>query len=158
MMGNPEDARDMTQEVFLKLFITIRENKAKWANEKAQAGWLCRVASNRCVDELRKRTKVISLDADEGEMRYTDVRDDEPSPQEVLIQKETLANVQDAINKLSPMNRQAIVLRDCMEMSYEEVARAMNLPMGTVKSRINRARDSLKKMLLQTEQKNAEAR
>jgi RNA polymerase sigma-70 factor (ECF subfamily) len=160
MMGSAEDAKDMTQEVFLKFYISIRDNKAKWANEKAQAGWLCRVASNRCVDELRKRTNILSLDDHDGgaDARYMEVRDDSPMPQDVVIKKETLENVQNAISKLSPMNRQAIVLRDCMELSYEEVARAMNLPMGTVKSRINRARDALKRILIQTEQLNAEAR
>ena len=157
MMGNAEDARDMTQEAFLKFYIALRDKKTKWANEKAQAGWLCRVASNRCIDEIRKRNPEISLDDTENESQ-TDIRDPNPTPDDMVIHKESLINIQNAINKLSPLNRQAVVLRDCMEMSYEEVSKAMNLPMGTVKSRINRAREALKKLLAQTEQTGTENR
>jgi RNA polymerase sigma-70 factor (ECF subfamily) len=137
----------------------MRGDKTKWANDKAQAGWLCRVASNRCVDELRKKTgTVISLDDELSDVGQANLRDGSASVQDIVVKKETLKEIQTAINRLSPMNKQALVLRDCMEMSYEEVSRIMNMPMGTVKSRINRAREALKKLLIQSEQTNAAAR
>jgi len=150
MTGNEQDARDMTQETFLKLYTAVNSNKAFWENDKALASWLCKVASNRCVDELRKRRGVVlSLDDSESGSGYYDKETISPddSPERSAISKEALENIQTAINALPPEQKQAVILRDVRGYSYEEVAEMTNSSVNTVKSRIFRGREKLKILL-----------
>lgn len=148
MTNNPDDASDMTQEVMIKLFRNIGSFKG---NSKFST-WVYRVATNTCLDELKKsrRHSHTSLNAeiDTGEGELTvEVEDTSPTPEQATETKELRDMVAQAIVKLSPEHRTVIVLRDIRGFSYEEIAEILKCGAGTVKSRINRARASLKKVL-----------
>ncbi len=148
MMGNEEDACDMTQEAFLKAFRAIKK-----FNSKSTFGtWVYRIAVNTCIDELRKRKKIKlypvvhndNLESD-GSKLIVDTAD---LPEEQIEQRETAKQVQRAINSLPEDHRTVIILRDIQGKAYQEIARILNLNIGTVKSRISRARQGLKEELI----------
>lgn len=148
LSGNEADASDMTQEVLIKIF---RHIGAFNGNSKFST-WVYRVATNTCLDELKKikRRSTYSLDAelDTGENEVVvQVRDEAPTPDIVAEQKELSAAVGKAIKRLSPDHSAVVILRDIQGMSYEEIAKILNCSVGTVKSRLNRGRAQLKKIL-----------
>ena len=140
-MGNPEDASDLAQETFLKVFKSID----KFRGESSFSTWIYRITANICKDELRKikRKPQTSLDQeiwlDEGSV-IRQVVDEKPTPDEVFEQKELWNYLQDLIANLSPEYRMVIVLQDINGYSYEEIAQITETSLGTVKSRLNRAR------------------
>lgn len=150
MLGNREDALDCAQEIFLTVFRSLGrfEAKAKFST------WLYRVTVNRCRDELRRRgmvkhTRPASLDAPartDGEER-PDPPAREPSPEETAVGRETAVVVERAIAALPEDARETLVLRDLQDLSYEEIAGVLEIPVGTVRSRLNRARTLLKERL-----------
>ena len=148
MMGNEEDACDMTQEAFLKAFKSIRK-----FNSKSTFGtWVYRIAVNTCIDELRKRKKVKlypivhndNLRGD-GSRLIVDTGD---LPEERIERRETAEQVQRAINNLAKEHKAVIILRDIQGRTYSDIADILKLNLGTVKSRISRARQSLKEELI----------
>jgi RNA polymerase sigma-70 factor (ECF subfamily) len=148
MIGNYDDAYDMAQETFIRVFRSIKNFK----EQSSFSTWVYKITTNVCLDELRKRKNrnVVSLDddikLDNNEVKRQ-VQDDKPTP-DVLVEMDELKNiVNDAINKLSGEHRTAIILRDIHGFSYEEISEIINCPQGTVKSRINRARRALKELL-----------
>lgn len=149
MIGNHEDASDLAQEVFIKVYKSIRDFK-----EKASfSTWLYRITTNVCLDEIRKRKNrdLVSLDEDikfdDNEIRRQ-VGSDEPGP-EVLVERAEIRNViRNAINRMPVEYKTVIVLRDIQGLSYEEIAAILSCPKGTVKSRINRARQTLRGILI----------
>jgi RNA polymerase sigma-70 factor, ECF subfamily len=148
MLGNYEDAGDLSQEVLIRIFKSIKSFK----EESSFSTWIYRITTNVCLDEIRKRKnkRTISLDEeirlDEGEMKRQ-IESDEPTPEDMAEKEDLKKLVNDAIAMLSDEHRIAIVLRDMQGLSYEEIAEALNVPEGTVKSRINRARQALKNIL-----------
>ncbi len=148
MMGNEEDACDMTQEAFLKAFKSI----GKFNSKSAFGTWVYRIAVNTCIDELRKRKKVKlypivhndNLKGD-GSRLIVDTGD---LPEERIERRETAEQVQRAINNLAKEHKAVIILRDIQGKTYSEVANILKLNIGTVKSRISRARQSLKEELI----------
>ena len=148
MTGNPDDASDMTQEVMIKLF----RNIGSFKGDSKFSTWVYRVATNTCLDELKKgrRHSHTSLnteyDTGNGEITY-EVEDTSPTPEEMTEKKELRSMVADAVQRLSPGHRAAIILRDIKGFSYDEIAKILNCSEGTVKSRISRARASLKEVL-----------
>lgn len=160
LMGNHEDANDCAQEAFLKAFQAINN----FRGEASFLTWLCRIATNVCRDELRKRyrTSTESLDErvtlDEGEVTKQYASPD-LGPSEIYEQKEFQERIQRLINGLSPEFRMALILRDIQGYSYEEIAEQLNCSLGTVKSRIYRARNYLKdKLLAERKQINCQQR
>lgn len=155
LMGNREDADDFAQEAFLKAFQAIKS----FRGESSFLTWLSRIASNVCRDELRKRyrVKTESLDEkivlDDGEIAKQFVSP-EPGPVEEFEKKELQELLQGYISKLSPDFRMALVLRDINGYSYEEIAEQLECSLGTVKSRISRARSYLKEQLLKDREQN----
>ncbi|MDX9872777.1 MAG: sigma-70 family RNA polymerase sigma factor [Clostridia bacterium] len=155
LMGNREDADDFAQEAFLKAFQAIKS----FRGESSFLTWLCRIASNVCRDELRKRyrVKTESLDEkivlDDGEITKQFVSP-EAGPAEEYERKELQEMMQEYINKLSPDFRMALVLRDINGYSYEEIAEQLECSLGTVKSRISRARNYLKEQILRDREQN----
>ena len=147
-MGNPEDASDLAQETFLKVFKSID----KFRGESSFSTWIYRITANICKDELRKikRKPQTSLDQeiwlDEGSV-IRQVVDEKPTPDEVFEQKELWNYLQDLIANLSPEYRMVIVLRDINGYSYEEIAQITETSLGTVKSRLNRARKALSEQI-----------
>jgi RNA polymerase sigma-70 factor (ECF subfamily) len=154
MMGNHEDASDLAQEAFIKVFRSIRS----FRGDASFSTWLYHVVANVCRDQLRKqKVKVSSLDepvAYEGEQLEKQLLDSGKSPAEKLEEKELKAYLQKLINQLPGEYRLVLVLREFMDFSYEEIARELDITMGTVKSRLNRARALLKSKLLAEQEQN----
>jgi len=148
MIGNYDDANELAQEVFLKAFRTIKNFKG----DSLFSTWIYRVTANVCLDELRRRKKkaVISLDEDielkDGEVKRQ-IPDDAPTPDLEAESNEIKNIVNESIRQLPDDYRNMIVLRDIQGFSYDEISKIVNCPEGTVKSRINRARQALKKIL-----------
>lgn len=144
MTGNRDDAFDMTQTTFLKAWhaISLFQFDSKFST------WLCRIASNACIDFLRKerRRNTVSLTAaDEAEQSYEiSVADERQNPEKLMEAEERREQVMRALQALPADYRVALSLRAIEDMSYEEIAAALDVKTGTVKSRISRAREMLR--------------
>lgn len=147
--GRAEEAEDLTQEVFIKIFQTLRSFDAA---QGSFSTWLHRVARNHLVDHYR-RTKADRLtDSIEDDVETVAAK---PSPGigpvASLEARELKEQLQRALDRLSPDLREAVVLRDLQDLDYLEVAQVLGVPQGTVKSRINRGRLELAKVLKRME-------
>lgn len=148
VMGNRHDAGDMTQEAFIKVFKNIN----KFNFQSAFNTWLHRIVKNVCIDELRKRKKgtIVSLDAsinsDDGEY-VMQIPDGSPSIQEILEREEMQEFIWKALDELKENHRLVLVLADIKGYDYTEVADIIGVPVGTVKSRISRARLKLAEII-----------
>ncbi len=149
LLGNYDDASELTQEAFIKIYKSIKNFK----EESLLSTWIYRIATNVCLDELRKRKKrwVLSLDeeiqSEDGGI-HRQVEDDSPTPDVIAEINDTKNTINKAIRKLQEEHRIVLILRDLQGFSYEEIAKIINRPEGTVKSRINRARSELRELLL----------
>jgi RNA polymerase sigma-70 factor, ECF subfamily len=153
--GSPDTAEDLTQEVFIKVYRTLDS----FDSEKASLNtWISTVTRNLLVDHFRK-TKydraTDSIDAapgqdEEGQTLGEQLADRGPSPDARLESRETKEMVHKALQKLSPELREAVILRDLQDMDYRDIARVLKVPEGTVKSRINRGRTELGRLLQRT--------
>lgn len=142
MMGNREDAQDCAQETMLRAFRAF----ASFRREASFSTWITRIAMNVCTDALRKRRDAVSLDALREEQGF-DPPDAAPTAYARLEEKERLRLLREALSLLPADMREMIALRDMQGKSYDEIAEILNLPLGTVKSRINRAREKLSLIL-----------
>lgn len=149
MCGSEDDAFDLAQEAFLRAWQSL----GSYRSDAAFSSWLYRLTSNVCIDYLRKkkRSRVISLtfEDDEGEQAQLELPDSAPTPEQRLLQKEEQALLREAMNALPVEARQILTLRAINGLSYEQIAEVMGLPEGTVKSRLSRAREQLRKKILQ---------
>lgn len=150
--GSSSDAEDITQEVFIRLYRTM----ASYEPEKGSFNtWLTTLTRNMLVDHFRRTRQERMTDsidappaADEDAPTLSErIEDLAPSPQARLASKETQKMVQLALQKVSPDLREAVILRDLHDMDYKEIAVALRVPEGTVKSRINRGRAELARLL-----------
>jgi RNA polymerase sigma-70 factor, ECF subfamily len=150
--NSPDDAQDLTQDVFIRVYRTL----ASYDVEKgAFATWLTTLTRNLLVDHFRrsKQDRITdSIDAglreEEDSLSLSDrLEDPAPTPDDRLASKETQKLVQKALERLSPDLREAVILRDLQDMDYKEIARVLRVPEGTVKSRINRGRMELARLL-----------
>lgn len=153
-MGNEDDAYDMTQEAFIKAYRSLRSFKG----DSSFGTWIYRVATNVCLDELRRRKRrVFTLSLDEplatreGDEVEKEFADTSPTADILYEQKEFSQYIQNLLDQMKPEHKSAIVLRDLMELSYEEISEVLNCSIGTVKSRISRAREVLRKKLVERE-------
>jgi len=140
MLGNPEDAQDAAQDTFLKAFKGLRDLRP----ESSLYTWLYRIAVNTCLDYKRKASRTPLT----TECIPKDRPSDDPSPETNCETREISEAVQSALQKLPKKLRPAIVLREIDGLSYEEIAEVLNTSVGTVKSRISRAREELRRILL----------
>jgi len=151
MTGNREDSLDLAQECFLRIFRALNAFKG----DSSLSTWIYRVANNVVVDELRKRQRrpkvSQSVDAvfsnDEREQTIVLASPLAEAPEQVMLRKEQRQAIQSALLQLSAEHRAAIVMRDIEGLSYEEIAEILMLNVGTVKSRLNRARLALREKL-----------
>ncbi len=148
MLGNRQDAEDMTQDIFLKVFRSIhtfRENASF-------STWVYRVATNVCLDEIRRRKKrsgdvSINQTNRDDEAFELALPDPGETPFEAAQKKEAMAALREAIDCLGEEQRAVVVMRDLEGLSYEEIAHALGTSLGTIKSRLNRARQTLRRLL-----------
>jgi RNA polymerase sigma-70 factor (ECF subfamily) len=142
--SNHEAAEDLTQEVFLRIYRTLDQYDPKAGN---LSNWLMRVARNLIIDDWRKRGRTPTEGSDDLTAHEYHLRSESESPQRLVELRELSDQVQKAIDKLSPELRTCIILRDLEELSYQEIVDILKIPEGTVKSRINRGRIELAKIL-----------
>ena len=138
---------DVSQEVFLKVYRSISSFKG----DSAFSTWLYRIAKNTALDFVRKRKQnTLSIDSSGEESDGFDIADDatDSSPEKKILESERSAVLKKAISMLSYEHREIIILRDISDYSYEEIALRLGIEAGTVKSRLFRAREALRKILL----------
>lgn len=155
MMNHSEDARDISQEVFLKAY----RNLANFDERSAFSTWLYRITHNTCIDEMRKRKGKQSysleeeLENEDGSMQRQ-IADEGDTPEESLLREEQKSEILQALDTLSEEHKAAIILRDVKGLSYEEISEILELSLGTVKSRISRARNQCKTEILKMREQN----
>ena len=145
-LGNREEVDDLTQEVFVRVFRSLD----RFEFDSSLYSWIYRIAVNLCIDEIRKRKirKLIPLDfltekkiEEEKHAREATTGADE------LLLKEKKEIVRNALQKISPVHRTVILLREYQDLSYEEIAKTLQISPQAVKSRIFRAREELRELL-----------
>ena len=143
MTGNPEDAADISQEAFIKAYHSLNS----FRGDSKFSVWLYRIVSNLCLDFLRskKRRPAVSLSAEneDGEEVELDIADESQSPEALLERKLTREAVRRGLDSLPEEQRQILLLREIQGLSYDEIAAALDIEVGTVKSRIFRGRKKL---------------
>jgi RNA polymerase sigma-70 factor (ECF subfamily) len=150
MVNNASDAEDLTIEAFGKAF----RNLESYAPKFAFSTWLFKIATNNCVDFIRKKqlspTPFDHLQ-DNLETVTVNIQSDLPDPEESLINHQKVAALKDVVNQLKPRYKSLIELRYYKEYSYEEISSELNLPIGTVKAQLFRAKTLLYNILIKTE-------
>jgi len=150
--SSPDDAQDLTQDVFIKIYRTLGSYDVE---KGAFTTWLTTLTRNLLVDHFRRsRQDRLTDSIDVGVREDEDapalgerLEDIAPRPDERLASKETQKMVQQALTRLSPDLREAVILRDLQDFDYKEIAHILKVPEGTVKSRINRGRMELARLL-----------
>ena len=149
MTGNSEDASDMTQEAFIKAYNSL----GSFRGDSKFSVWIYWIATNVCLDFLRsksrKPTVSLSMEDEDGDEVQLDVADESQSPELLLDRQMTRESVRRGLETLTPEYRQILLLREIQGMSYDEISQALGLEVGTVKSRIFRARKKLCAFLLE---------
>ena len=145
MCGSADDASDIAQEAFLAAWRGL----PSFRGDSGFATWLYRLTSNAAIDYLRRQKKQRGdMSLDDEELRL-DAVDTGPGPQDAAERTEVRSVVAAGLQELSEGHRQVLVLREIQGLSYEEIADVLEVDLGTVKSRISRARSALRKILLQ---------
>ncbi len=144
MISNPEDIEDVVIDTFGKAFSNINS----YAPDYAFSTWLFKIATNRCIDHIRKkRINTLSInhtyENEDGGYEGIDIDSGGLSPEEETIKEQKNILMRQFVNKLKPNYRELVELRYFEELSYEEIAEKLDLPLGTVKAQLFRARDFL---------------
>ena len=149
MINNKDDAEDLTIEAFGKAFKRLHQYTPKYAFST----WLFKIASNNCIDWIRKqkKKKTLSLDnpigTSDGESMTIEIRSEGPDPADVVMKTQKAEILKEVVAKLKPRYRTLVELRYYQEYSYEEIAQEMDLPLGTVKAQLFRAREFLNNLM-----------
>jgi RNA polymerase sigma-70 factor (ECF subfamily) len=138
MAGNEEEAADWTQEIFLR----VHRHLGRFRGDSTLKTWLYRVALNHCRTRLSQRPPPSTPIEEASELA-----DQGRNPEEVAVADESRGRVEQALAGLDPVFREAVVLRDLEELSYDEIAALLGVPIGTVRSRIARGRSQLRAIL-----------
>ena len=149
MVNNPSDAEDLTIEAFGKAF----KNIGQYTPNFAFSTWLFKIATNNCIDFIRKkRAATISLDQsnDDPETTTVTIQSDTLDPEAHMINSQKVKLLREVVNKLKPRYRTLVELRYFKEYSYEEISQELELPIGTVKAQLFRARELLFNILKNT--------
>lgn len=147
LMGNEHDAKDAVQETFIKVYKALPQ----FRGDSSVQTWVYRIASNTCKDMLRSAGRFQAVSPDDEDV-FLQIPDSAPTPEDAAITKEKQAQVRAAINALPTDYRLVVLLCDMNGLSYIEAAQSLDCPLGTVKSRLARARS----LLLKTLSKNRE--
>ena len=154
MVNSPTDAEDLTIEAFGKAF----KNIDQYAPNFAFSTWLFKIATNNCIDFIRKkRASHVSLDQSvDGEETLAPsslIQSDAPDPESTMINQQKIKLMREVVSKLKPRYRNLVELRYFKEYSYEEIAEEMDIPIGTVKAQLFRARELLLNILNRSQEK-----
>ena len=147
MTGSREDALDLAQEVFLRAYMRL----SGFRGESKFSVWLYRLTYNLCIDFKRKipREKTVSLTSQtEEDLREIEILDDRNNPEDMALRQEKREAIAEGLERLGELHRNILLMREITGMTYEEIATALKISEGTVKSRIFRARKSLADMLI----------
>ena len=147
MVSNAEEAADVTQDVFIRAF----QNFHRFDARSSVRTWLFRIAYNLCVDRARKLDRSpnetsLTMGGDEGEETY-DVADSRWEPERIAMDEELAGVIEEAIMSMSEKLRSVLLLHDREDLPYEDIAKMLNVPVGTVKSRLFLARAHLQQAL-----------
>ena len=148
MVKNRDDADDLTIEAFGKAFKRLEQ----YSPQFAFSTWLFKIATNNTIDFLRKqKNNTYSIDkafeGDDGSEMMFEIKSDALTPEEKIIRKEKLKHMRLVVEKLKPRYRQLIELRYFEELSYDEIAAKLEMPLGTVKAQLFRAKDLLQEIM-----------
>jgi RNA polymerase sigma factor (sigma-70 family) len=154
MVNDSDDADDLTIEAFGKAFKRLHQ----YTPQFAFSTWLFKIASNNCIDFIRKkRIKALSLDqgfrTEDGETVEINVQDKGLDPEQFLQKKERMDKMREVVTQLKPRYRELVELRYFKELSYEEIATELQIPLGTVKAQLFRAREFLYNIMKHTKEK-----
>lgn len=149
MVKNQDDADDLTIEAFGKAFNRLHQ----YTPDYAFSTWLFKIATNNCIDFIRKKKMIIfSIDKGfedgEGNNSTFDIKENNLNPEEKFMRKQKIRIMREMVDHLKPRYKQLIVLRYFRELSYDEIAETTELPLGTVKAQLFRAREMLYNLLL----------
>ena len=151
MINNRDDAEDLTIETFGKAFKRL----SQYTPNFAFSTWLFKIASNNCIDFIRKkRIQALSLDSNlsgnDGERIEFQVRDDKLDPEEAMQRKERIKKMREVVDSLKPKYKALVELRYFKEYSYDEISQELDIPLGTVKAQLFRAREVLQQIMENT--------
>ncbi|QTD39780.1 RNA polymerase sigma factor SigW [Sporosarcina sp. Te-1] len=147
MLGNRQEAEDIAQEAFVRAYVNIHtyDQKRKFST------WLFRIATNLCIDRIRKKKPDYYLDAEvpgtEGLNMYSQIAASGDLPEEEVEKMETQERIQYEIGRLPDKYRSVIILRYMEELPLQEISDILELPLGTVKTRVHRGREALRKQM-----------
>jgi len=148
MLGNSQEAEDISQETFLRVYA----NLDRYDDQHKFSTWIYRIATNLCIDRIRKKKADFSLDeswnADEGIDWYSKIPNYDKSPEEEAIVNEEQEIIHNAILNLPPKYRVIMTLKYVEELSVQEISEVVNLSVATVKTRLHRGREYLRKQLI----------
>lgn len=145
--GNSDDADDLLQETFIKVFLNLE----KYSTAFTFGQWVYTIARNTFIDFVRKRRDDLSIDKLTGTGSQITPVALEATPEERVINSQREAQLAMYLTKMSPRYRELIELRFFKELSYEEIADELKLPIGTVKTQIHRAREQLCKLIMDSD-------
>lgn len=147
MLGNRHEAEDMAQEAFIRAYVNI----ARFNLELKFSTWIYRIATNLCIDRIRKKKPDFYLDAEvsgtDGLTMYSQVSAHTNLPEDDLESMELQATIQREISRLPEKYRSVIVLKYIEELSLKDISEVLDMPLGTVKTRIHRGREALRRQL-----------
>jgi RNA polymerase sigma factor (sigma-70 family) len=144
MVYNAADREELSQEVFLRIFANIRE----FQGAERIAGWIGRIASNTCINHLRKKRLPLFADISPVGQTLENIAGDGPTPEHWQERSDRSRDLQKEIDRLPAHHRLILTLFHFSEMNYEEIGRTLEMPAGTVKSHLFRARQKLRERLL----------
>jgi len=152
MVNNPDDADDLTIEAFGKAFSRLKQYQPNYAFST----WMFKIASNNCIDFIRKERKkrTMSIDTgmrnEDGENVTYDLQSDVRDPEEEMERNQRMKAMRQVVDKLKPRYKQLVILRYFKEYSYDEISKELDIPLGTVKAQLFRARDFLQTLMKNT--------
>ena len=154
MVNNKDDADDLTIEAFGKAFKRL----SQYAPTYAFSTWLFKIATNNCIDFIRRKKMVVySIDKkfenEDGGQISVEIKAADLNPEETMVKKQKVLMMRNVVEKLKPRYKQLVEMRYFEELSYEEIAEQLNLPLGTVKAQLFRAREFLANIMKNTEGK-----
>jgi len=147
MLGNSGEAEDVVQDTFLRVYT----NLDRYDENQKFSTWIYRIATNLCIDRLRKRKPNYSLDAEmpdgEGADWYSMLPSDQDTPEEETVLSETQHQIRKAIDTLPEKYKSVVILRYLHDLSLQEIGDVLKMPVTTVKTRVHRGREFLRKKL-----------